>query len=77
LHGNNNTHGTTECKTLQTQAKKLKINNGSSDKNGKSHCKSWKNEAKDDTDDSKKELATLVTKETQLIKKQELNAIET
>ena len=77
LHGNNNTHDTSECKTLQAQAKKLKGNNGGSNKNGKSNNnKSWKNKAKDDTDDSKKELAALVKKATQLIKQQELNAIE-
>jgi len=76
LHGNNNTHDTSECKTLQAQAKKLRGNNGGSNKNGKSHNKSWKNKAKDDTEDSKKELAALVKKVTQLIKKQELNAIE-
>jgi len=72
----NNAHDTSECKTLQAQAKKLKGNNGSSNKNGKSHNKSWKNKAKDETDDSKKELATLVKKATQLIKQKELNAIE-
>jgi len=76
LHGSNNTHDTSECKTLQVQAKKLKRNNGGSNKNGKSHNKSWKNKAKDETDDSKKELAALVKKATQLIKQQELNAIE-
>ena len=58
------------------QAKKLKGNNCGSDQNGKSHNKSWKNKAKGETDDSKKELAALVKKATQLIKKQELNAIE-
>jgi len=76
LHGNNNTHDTSECKTLQAQAKKLKGNNGGSNQNGKSHNKSWKNKAKGETDDSKIELATLVKKATQLIKQQELNAIE-
>ena len=76
LHGSNNTHDTSECKTLQAQAKKLKGNNGGSNKNGKGHNKSWKNKAKDETDDSKKELAALVKKATQLIKQQELNAIE-
>jgi len=76
LHGSNNTHDASECKTLQAQAKKLKGNNGGSNKNGKSHNKSWKNKAKDETDDSKKELAALVKRATQLIKQQELNAIE-
>jgi len=76
LHRNNNTHDTSECKTLQVQAKKLKGNNGGSNQNGKNHNKSWKNKAKGDTDDSKKELAALVKKATQLIKQQELNAIE-
>jgi len=54
----------------------LKGNNGGSNKNGESHNKSWKNKAKDDTDDSKNELAALVKKATQLTKQQELNAIE-
>jgi len=54
----------------------LKGNNGGSNKNGKSHNKSWKNKAKVKTDDLKKELAALVKKATQLIKQQELNAIE-
>jgi len=76
LCGNNNTRDTSECKTLQAQAKKSKGNNGGSDKNGKSHDKSWKNKAKDDADDLKKELAALVKKATQLIKQQELNAVE-
>jgi len=76
LHGNNNAHDTSECKTLQAQAKKSKGNNGGSNQNGKSHNKSWKNKAKDETDDSKKELAALVKKVTQLIKQQELNAVE-
>jgi len=76
LHGNNNTNGTSECKTLQAQAKKLKGNNGGSNQNSKSHNKSWKNKAKGEKDDSKKELAALVKKAAQLIKQQELNAIE-
>jgi len=75
LHGHNNTHDTSECKTLMTQAKKLKGNNGANQK-GKGSNKSWKNKAKDETDDSKKELAALVKKATQLIKQGELNAIE-
>jgi len=54
LHGSNNAHDTSECKTLQAQTKKLKGNNGGSNKKGKSHNKSWKNKAKDETDDSKK-----------------------
>jgi len=76
LHGNNNTHDTSECKTLQAQAKKLKGNNGGSNQNGKSPNKSWKNKAKGKTDDLKKELAASIKKATQLIKQQELNAIE-
>jgi len=32
LHGNNNTHDTSECKTLMAQAKKLKGNNGANQK---------------------------------------------
>jgi len=76
LHGNNNTHDASECKTLMVQAKKLKSNNGA-DKKGKGGSnKSWKNKAKDKTDDSKKELATLIKKATKVIKKSELNAIE-
>jgi len=65
LHGNNNTHDT----SLMAQAKKLKGNNGAGNK-------SWKNKAKDKTDDSKKELAALIKKATEVIKKSELNAIE-
>jgi len=76
LHSNNNTHDTSECKTLQAQAKMSKGNNGGSDRNGKSHNKSWKNKAKDKTDDSKKELAASVKKATQLIEQQELDAVE-
>jgi len=75
LHGNNNTHDTSECKTLMAQAKKLKGNNGANNK-GKAGNKSWKNKSKDATDDSKKELAALIKKATEVIKKSELNAIE-
>jgi len=32
LHGNNNAHDTSECKTLMAQAKKLKGNNGANQK---------------------------------------------
>jgi len=46
LHGNNNTHGTSECKTLRVQAEKLKGDNGANQK-GKGGNKSWKNKAKD------------------------------
>ena len=70
LHGNNNAHDTSEHKTFQAQAKKLKGNNGGSNQNGKNHNKSWKNKAKGETDDSKKELAASVEKATQLIKQQ-------
>jgi len=78
LHGNNNTHDTSECKTLMAQAKKLKGNNGANNNNnkGKGGNKSWKNKAKDKADDSKKELAALIKKVTEVIKKSELNAIE-
>ena len=75
LHGNNNTHDTSECKTLMVQAKKLKGNNGPNQK-GKGDNKSWKDKAKDKTDDSKKEWAALVKKVAQLIKQGKLNAIE-
>jgi len=54
LHGNNNTHDASECKTLIAQAKKLKGNNGANQKS-KSGNKSWKNKPKDAIDDSKKE----------------------
>ena len=57
------------------QAKKLKGNNGANNK-GKAGNKSWKNKSKDTTDDSKKELAALIKKATEVIKKSELNAIE-
>ena len=79
LHGNNNTHDTSECKTLMAQAKKLKGNNGANNKGkggNKGGNKTWKNNAKDKTDDSKKELAALIKKATEVIKKSELNAIE-
>ena len=73
LHGNNNTHDTTECKSLQAHAKKLKDEKGS---NGKSKNKSWQNKSKQGTDDSKKELAALTKRVDSLVKAQELNAIE-
>jgi len=73
LHGNNNTHNTLECKTLMAQAKKLKGNNGANQK-GKGGNTSWKNKAKDETNDRKKELVALVKKATELIKQGELNA---
>jgi len=78
LHGNNNTHDTSEYKTLMSQAKKLKGNNGANnnDNKGKGGNKSWKNKAKDKTDDSKKELAALIKKATEVIKKSKLNAID-
>jgi len=75
LHGNNNTHDTSECKTLMVQAKKLKGNNSGNQK-GKCSNKSWKNKAKDETDNSKKELAALIKKATQAIKQSKLNAVE-
>jgi len=75
LHGNNNAHDTSECKSLMAQAKKLKGNNGANNK-GKGGNVSWKNKAKDNTNDLKKELAALIKKATEVIKKGELNAIE-
>jgi len=58
------------------QAKKLRGNNGANQK-GEGNNKSRKNKAKDDTNYSKKELATLIKKATEeVIKKSELNAIE-
>jgi len=75
LHGNNNAHDTSECKTLMAQAKKLKGNNGTNQK-GKGGNKSWKNKAKDATNNSKKELVALIKKATKAIKKGKLNAIE-
>jgi len=75
LHGNNNAHNTSECKTLMAQAKMLKGNNGGNQK-GEGGNKSWKNKAKDNTNDSKKELAALIKKATEAIKQGELNAIE-
>ena len=77
LHGNNNTHDVSECKSLLAQAKKLKGNNkGGSYKNSKGGNKTWQNKAKGETNDSKKVMATLVKKVNQLAKQQELNAIE-
>jgi len=73
LHDNNNTHNASECKTLMTQAKKLKGNNAN--QKGEGGNKSWKNKSKGNADDSKKELAALVKKATELLKKSELNAI--
>jgi len=78
LHSNNNTHDTSECKTLMAQAKKLKGNNGTNNKGkggNKGGNKSWKNTAKDKTGDSKKELAALIKKATKVIKKSKLNAM--
>jgi len=75
LHSNNTTHDPSECKTLMAQAKKLKDNNGANQK-GKGGNKSWKNKAKDNTNDSKKELVALIKKATKAIKKGEPNAIE-
>jgi len=57
------------------QAKKLKGNNGANQK-GKGGNKSWKNKAKDNTNNSKKELAALIKKATEVIKKSKLNAVE-
>jgi len=76
LHGNNNTHDASECKTLMAQAKKLKGNNGANQKGEGGGNKSWKNKAKDKSEDSKKELAALIKKATEVIKKGELNAVE-
>jgi len=76
LHGNNNTYDTSKCKTLMAQAKKLKGNKGANQK-CKGGNKSWKNKAKDETNGSKKELAALIKKATEVIKQGELNAIET
>jgi len=73
--GADNAHDALECKTLMAQAKKLKGNNGANQK-GKGGNKSWKNKAKDKTNDSKKELAALIKKATNAIKKSELNAVE-
>jgi len=76
LHGNNNAHDAAECKTLMAQAKKLKGDNGADKKGKGGGNKSWKNKAKDKTDDLKKELAALIKKATEVIKKSELNAVE-
>jgi len=75
LHGNNNAHDASECKTLMAQAEKLKGDNGANQK-GKGGNKSWKNKAKDDTNDPKKELVALIKKATEVIEKSELSAIE-
>jgi len=75
LHGNNNTHNTSECKSLMAQSKKLKGDNSANQK-GKGANKSWKNKGKDNTDDSKKKLAALIKKATEAIKKGKLNAVE-
>jgi len=75
LHGNNNAHDASGCKTLMAQAKKLKGDNGANQK-GKGGNKSSKNKAKDDTNDSKKESSALIKKVTEVIKKGKLNAVE-
>jgi len=75
LHGNNNTHDDSECKTFMAQAKKLKSNNGANQK-GENGNMSWKNKAKDETNDSKKELAASIKKATEAINKSKLNAVE-
>jgi len=54
----------------------LKSNNGANQKGKGGGNKSWKNKAKDKTDNSKKELAALIKKATEVIKKGQLNAIE-
>ena len=77
MHGNNNTHDTSECKTLKAQVKKLKGDgNENSNYDGKSKNKTWKNKSKESTGDSKKELAALTKQVASLTKKLELNAIE-
>jgi len=61
------------------QAEKLKGDNGANNKGkggNEGGNKTWKNNAKDKTDDSKKELAALIKKATEVIKKSELNAVE-
>jgi hypothetical protein len=75
LHGNNNSHDTADCKSLKAQAKKMKGGGDSHKKNKNGNNKSWKNKAKDDGNDSRKELAALVKKANQLMKK-DLNVIE-
>jgi len=54
----------------------LKGDNGDFDKNGKKHNMSWQNDVKEETEDSKKLLDTLLKKATQLIKTHDLNPIE-
>jgi len=56
------------------QAKKLKGNNAN--QKGKGNNKSWKSKSKGETDDSKKDLAALVEKATQLNEQGKLNAVE-
>ena len=78
VHGKNNTHDTSDCKTLKAQVKKLKTNNtgGASNNNKKSKNKTWKKESKEKTTDSKKELAALTKQVNELTKQLEVNAIE-
>jgi len=53
----------------------VKGNNGANQK-GKGGNKFWKKKAKDETNNSKKELAALIKKATKVNKKGKLNAIE-
>jgi len=74
LHGDNNAHDTSACKSLMAQAEKLKGNE--TNQKGKGSNKTWKNKAKDETGVSKKELVTSVKKATQLIEQGKLKAIK-
>ena len=77
VHGKNNTHDTSDCKTLKAQVKKLKTNNtGGAGNNKKGKNKTWKKESKEKTTDSKKELAALTKQVNELTKQLEVNAIE-
>lgn len=66
LHGNNDTHTTEQCRTLQSQTKKLKSGGGN---NGQSTNKTWTKKADDNKKKYAKELAAFIRKSV----KKELN----
>jgi hypothetical protein len=77
MHGKNNTHDTSECKSLKAQVKKLKGNESNNfQKKGKNKNKTWKKKSDNDSTDPKKELAALTKQVKDLTKQLEVNAIE-
>ena len=77
MHGKNNTHDTSDCKSLKAQVKKLKGNESNNfQKKGKNKNKTWKKKSDNDSTDPKKELAALTKQVKDLTKQLEVNAIE-